>query len=69
MSYENLASLVFLNKNIDVETTLDDLLGPIHGEQQWFQAKDSISKQSEYVGNEQEMVACIGLSCRHFCRK
>jgi hypothetical protein len=27
MFFENLASLVFMNKNVDVETTLDDLLG------------------------------------------
>ncbi len=55
MSSENLASLVFLNKNIDVEAALDDLLGTVHGDQQWSQAKDSFGKQSEYVGNEQEL--------------
>ena len=55
MSSENLASLVFLNKNINVEKTLDDLLGPIHGDQQWFQTRDSIGKQSEYVGNKTEL--------------
>ena len=55
MSPENLASLVFLNKNMNVERALDDLLGPIHGDQPWSQSKESIGKQSEHIGNEQEL--------------
>lgn len=55
MSSENLASLVFLNKNLDVEAALDDLLGTVHGDLQWSQAKGGFGKLSECVGNEQEL--------------
>ena len=55
MSPENLASLVFLDKNVDADKALDNLLGPIHGDHQWSQAREGIGKQSEHAGNEQEL--------------
>ncbi len=55
MSPENLASIVFLNKNVNVDKALDDLLGPIHGDHQWSQAREGIGKQSEHADNKQEL--------------
>ena len=55
MSPENLASIVFLNKNVNVDKALDDLLGPTHGDYQWSQTREGIGKQSEHADNEQEL--------------
>ena len=55
MSPENLASLVFLSKNLDVDAALSDLLAPTYGEKQWDIVKDSLGKQSESMCNEGEL--------------
>ena len=55
MSPENLGSIVFLSKNLNVDVALNDLLAPVHGEKQWDIVKSSIGLQSESTCNEDEL--------------
>ena len=47
MSPENLDSIVFVSKNLNLDATLDELLSPVYGERQWEVAKETIRTVSE----------------------
>ena len=59
MSPENLGSLVFLSKNLDIDATLDELLGPTYGQKQWEVSKATIGHQSESIANEGELFSSM----------
>lgn len=56
MSPENMGSLVFLSRNLDVDATLDELLGPIYGENEWAMSKSSMGSLSESAKCELELL-------------
>ena len=55
MSPENLSSIVFVSKNLNLDATLDEILAPIYGERQWELAKESIGTNSESARNDAEL--------------
>lgn len=55
MSPENLGSIVFVSKNLNIDAALDDLLSPVYGERQWDVAKETIGTISEFARDEAEL--------------
>ena len=55
MSAENLASLVFVSKNLDLDAKLEELLAPTYGVTQWEKVKGQMKCRSECVADAFEL--------------